>query len=469
MKKFIIFLTLFLSACSTSKKATTEHETSVIPPHEVIKLENGAELYYFPITAVPMFQVSVAFPAGPDSDPEGKSGLTAIMSTMVKRGTKGLDENSISMMLDDMAGNISETPTENWTIFTANGLNRESQGVLDLFYNVLSQPDFPEDVFERIKQNTMAGIEHLPESPDAIGFRVANLILHNGSHDARPSQGLLKDVGSITIQDVKDRYLSVVRPDKMKILVIGGASKQDVLEKVITKFSKWNTAGSAKESKEKKWFFKKWDYSSDKVIVVDRPGVQQSEVLLMRMTPGRKSPEIYALKLIETILSGTQEGRLNVVLREEQALVYDVSSSFQFSDKNGDFTINGSTSTANTVKFLKELRVTIADLFGDKAPTEDELNRAKQVVVGRYPFLLENAYTLAVNFFGLALGGVSPDFYDAYRGKLREVSLKDFKVVMQKHLKFPYLTVVVGDGKIIADQLKKAAVPYVKVKPDQFL
>ena len=64
------------------------------------------------------------------------------------------------------------------------------------------------------------------------------------------------------------------------------------------------------------------------IYLVDKPGAAQSTFAIGIPGPPRNTPDYYALQVMNTILGGQFQSRLNANIREEKGYSYGVSSSF---------------------------------------------------------------------------------------------------------------------------------------------
>src|SRR5215203_1957886 len=112
------------------------------------------------------------------------------------------------------------------------------------------------------------------------------------------------------------------------------------------------------------------------IYLVDKPEAAQSTFALGLPGPPRNTPDYYALQVMNTILGGMFQSRLNANIREEKGYSYGVSSGFGFGKGPNPFRtggdIVGDKSDAALVEFMKELR----GMLGERPVTEEELNTA---------------------------------------------------------------------------------------------
>ncbi len=74
-----------------------------------------------------------------------------------------------------------------------------------------------------------------------------------------------------------------------------------------------------------------------RLILVDRPGAQQTTVLGFLLGPGRSTPDYVPLEVMNTGLGGLFSSRLNLNLREAHGYTYGAGSLFNYHKDSGPF------------------------------------------------------------------------------------------------------------------------------------
>ena len=116
------------------------------------------------------------------------------------------------------------------------------------------------------------------------------------------------------------------------------------------------------------------------IYLVDKPGAAQSTFAIGIPGPPRNTPDYYALQVMNTILGGQFQSRLNANIREEKGYSYGVTSSFAYGKGPGAFRAGGDIVSAKTdaalVEFMKELK----GIVGSRPMTDEELTTAKDAL-----------------------------------------------------------------------------------------
>ena len=121
------------------------------------------------------------------------------------------------------------------------------------------------------------------------------------------------------------------------------------------------------------------------IFLVDKPGAAQSTFAFGKPGPARNTPDYFALQVMNTMLGGMFQSRLNANIREEKGYSYGVSSNFAYGKGPGAFRTGGDIVTeksdAALIEFMKELR----GILGARPVTDEELTVAKEALIQRCP------------------------------------------------------------------------------------
>jgi predicted Zn-dependent peptidase len=124
-----------------------------------------------------------------------------------------------------------------------------------------------------------------------------------------------------------------------------------------------------------------------RVKAVAKP-VQQVNLTVGTYAFGRTDPRRHALRIYSVILGEAMSSRLFQRLREEEGLVYSVSSGAHLQADDGAFYISAGLEPANTGKALGIIAEEMREL-ARKGPGTAELKRAKDYAMGQFALGLE--------------------------------------------------------------------------------
>lgn len=206
-----------------------------------------------------------------------------------------------------------------------------------------------------------------------------------------------------------------------------------------------------------------------RVVVIDRPGSVQTQLLIGRIGPDRHDPDWAAQILGTYCLGGTLTSRLDRMLREEKGYTYGVRAFAQplrsAADGSGRalLAISGSVDTASTAPALADTW-TILRTLAAEGLTDGERDEAVQYLVGVAPLKYETAGSVA----GTLADQVEQHLPDDYQAEVyRQLAALGTKAATDAVVAaFPperLVTVLVGDASAIAGPVRELGIGEVTV------
>jgi len=189
--------------------------------------------------------------------------------------------------------------------------------------------------------------------------------------------------------------------------------------------------------------------------LVDKPGAAQSTFAIGNPGPPRNTGDYFALLVMNRILGGQFQSRLNANIREEKGYSYGVSSTFAFGKGPGPFRAGGDVVTAKTdaalIEFMKELR----GIVGSRPVTEDELATAKDGLIQRLPDQFASVTAINGAITGIYVQSLPEDFYQQYAKNVTAITKEDVLRVAKQYIDLNHLAIViVGDRTAVEAPLK---------------
>jgi zinc protease len=195
--------------------------------------------------------------------------------------------------------------------------------------------------------------------------------------------------------------------------------------------------------------------------LIDKPAAAQSVLTVGRIGAARKSPDVYAMSLMNAILGGQFISRMNMNLREDKGYSYGVDSSFSFLRGPGPFEAGGTVQTAVTRESLVEIFKELIDIGGQRPVTEDELASAKQRMIQGFPHRFETTFGVAAQLAILVADELPDDEFTHYQAKVEAVTKADVNRMAREYITPEKMAIlVVGDRSQIEGPLK--SLPFVK-------
>ena len=395
-------------------------------------------------------------------EPPGHEGLALIASRALDEGSSTRDGNDFAAALDRVGADLHTGAGTSGTRVSVDVPARNLGAALDLLAEAASDPVFPDrEVTRLVAQRRDAIRQQLARPAERIGIAMREVMV--GDHRcAVPNGGTLDSIERIDRDGCAAFHADHVRTGPASLVLAGDLSRVDVEAVAADQLAPWVDARRPAHQPQPVPV-----EATPRVVVVDKPGAVQTQLLLARPGPDRHAHDWTAARVAAYVLGGTLTSRLDIVLREEKGYTYGIRSALATYRRGGVAQLaTGSVDTENTGESVR-LALEIARRFADEGPTGDELAAAVDFLAGVRPLALETPRAL-VSEVSRNLGDDLPAAYtDTELAALRAVTVEEVATAAAAHLDPDDCTVIaVGDADAIADDLQRIGHAEVEVRRD---
>jgi zinc protease len=216
---------------------------------------------------------------------------------MLRRGTKTRSAIEIDEAFGNFGSNISGMASREQATMGTEVLSRDMDAAMGIMADVVMNPSFPADEFEKEKQLTLDGLKQAENNPNAVSNRVSAMIAFGPDHPyGRPLGGLPGTVAAITREDLVKFHKERWRPGSSLMIFVGDVTLADAVTSARKHFGSWSGGAAPAVNVPAKR-----PMPTGKVYLVDRQGAAQTVVAHILTAPERKSPDYYALSLANAL------------------------------------------------------------------------------------------------------------------------------------------------------------------------
>jgi zinc protease len=409
-----------------------------LPPVERFTLDNGIVVLASGNYPLPFVTVNLLIDAGARRDPPGKEGLAHLTARMLSLGTAKRSASELSELLDAMGASLSVSAGRDYAVITARALKKDLPKILDLFFEVLFDPRFPEEELKGEIAKTVAAIKASEDDPGTVAQKAFQKALYLSSAYAHPVEGTLESVPAITSRDIRRFYDTFYRADGAIVAIVGDMTTDEVRKDVTPSLLRLRKGTSEEEATPKQ-------ATSPKEIRINRP-ITQANIIIGREGVARTNPDYYALSVMNYILGGGGfSARLVEEVRNKRGLAYSVGSYFDVGKFQGSFEVVLQTKNASALEarsiVLKEIEKMRAEPV-----TAQELESAKKYLTGSFPLRLDTqnkltTFLLMSEYYGLGL-----DYAEKYPAIIHSITAEQILQVARKYLSGDmWIDVIVGN------------------------
>jgi zinc protease len=405
-------------------------------------LKNGLTVVLAERKGVPVLDLRLRLEGGSATDTPQTAGLASLAMDLLDEGAGTRDAIQLSEALQRLGSTLSTGAGTDVSVVSMTSLKATLDLTLALMADVVLRPTFPKADFERLKNQRLAGIKQEKNSPGGIASRLAPRLLFGEGHPyALPSSGTEASVGALTRDDVLAFARARLKPGSATLGVVGDISMSELLPRLEKAFAGWSAGESPRlQVPEVKL--------ADKptVWLVDRPGSQQSVILVGHPAPPTNNPDEPAILGMNTVLGGDFNSRLNMNLREDKHWSYGVRTFFGDARGQRFFGISAPVQTDKTKESLAEIQKELTDFVGKRPTTVEEFERIQADRVLKLPGAWETNGAVQGAMGQVITYGLADDYFQTWASKVRALKKEDYDAAARKVLKPQSLVwVVVGD------------------------
>ena len=422
-----------------------------VPTWTKTQLSNGATLIVSERHSLPLISFTITFVGGANQfEPENKRGVAAMTSSMLTEGTTSKSGDQLSDALQLLGTNVgAAVGGEDGSIgFLSTSKNFEP--TLAILADMMLNSTFPAPALERLRGRTLVNLTQAKDQPNVVSGQVFAKVLYGSAHPygQRPTETSIK---AISRDDIVAFAKAYFQPGRAIITVVGDTTTAKAKAAVEKGLAAWSKAGDIPSFN----YPKLPELQPAKIYLVDKPGSAQSVVNIGLPGPPRNTPDYFALQVLNTILGGQFQSRLNANIREQKGYSYGVNSIFSFGKGPGAFRAGGAIFSAKTdaalIEFMKELK----GIEGDRPITDEELKTAKDNLIQGLPARFASVSAISGSITSLAVQGLPDDYYQNYAKNVSAITKDDLLRVAKKYIDLDHLAIViVGDRSAVEASLK---------------
>ncbi|MFG3125155.1 M16 family metallopeptidase [Streptomyces sp. NPDC048208] len=435
------------------------------PAPERSTLDNGLTVLRCHRPGQQVVAVEVLLDAPLEAEPAGLDGVATIMARAFSEGTDKDSAEEFAAELERAGATLDAHADHPGVRLSLEVPASRLEKGLNLLADALRAPAFAESEIERLVRNRLDEIPHELASPARRAAKELSKELFPASaRMSRPRQGTEETVEKIDAGAVRGFYDRHVRPATATAVVVGDLTGIDLDALLADTLGAWTgTPGQPRPVPP---------VTADdtgRVVIVDRPGAVQTQLLIGRIGSDRHDRVWPAQVLGTYCLGGTLTSRLDRVLREEKGYTYGVRSFGQVLRSAPDGTgasmlaISGSVDTPNTGPALADLW-TVLHTLAAEGLTDAERDVAVQNLVGVAPLKYETAAAVAGTLADQVEQHLPDDFQaELYRTLAATGTVEATAAVVNAFPADRLVTVLVGDAAQIKEPVEALGIGEVKV------
>jgi zinc protease len=400
----------------------------------------GIEAWLVREQAVPLVALNYAFRGGSSQDPVDKSGAASFAASLLDEGAGDLDAKAFQERMESRAIELSFQVGRDEFHGSLRALNENREEAFDLLRLALTAPRFDAEAVERMRRQTIAGLQRDISNPNNIASRRWWQTAFPGHPYGRDSKGTLESVPTIAVADLRDYARRVFARNELTISIVGDVDAKTAGELIDRAFAKLPAKNDLKAVADVK------PAGLGRRIVVNLD-VPQAVVTFGGLGLARNDPDFMAGYIVNHILGGGSfSSRLYKEVREKRGLAYGVSNSLVWF-KNAAVVMGGTATRADRTGEALAIIEGETRRMAEEGPTADELAAAKSYLKGAYALSLDTSSKIASQLTQIQIDRLGIDYMQRRSAMIDAVTLDDAKRVAKRLFGGGMLVTVVGRPK----------------------
>jgi zinc protease len=296
-------------------------------------------------------------------------------------------------------------------------LARNLSETMALAEEILLEPRWDEEEFERVREEIVNGLRQQAGQPTSIASNTYRRLIYGDDHIyASNIRGSIDSLSRITIEDLQRFYEESFTPSLASIHLVGDVTETEAVGTLAGIGQRWMPRDVAVP-----------EYDAPEpgqaaaMYFVDVPGASQSVIAAGRMAMAETDGDFYPATMMNLRLGGMFTSRLNQTLREERGYTYGASSGFSGSLLPGPFTVSTSVRsnvTMESVDLIRDLLSAYPDEFD-----EADLDVARGYLLRSNALAFETLGNKITMLRDISVLGLPADFVERREQVVREMTV----------------------------------------------
>ncbi|HTE11648.1 MAG TPA: pitrilysin family protein [Chitinophagaceae bacterium] len=429
-------------------------------------LPNGIKMIGAQNNELPTVNIAISIPGGHllEAKDTSKLGLASFFADMMNEDTKNYTAEQMAIELQKLGSSISTYSSRDGIELTVQCLKKNTDKTLALLQERIFNPNFTADAFKRNQKQNLEGIKQAKTQPAVVANEVVARINYGGNNILGMSEnGTESSLNNITLDDIKNYYSNNITSQGTRVVVVGDVKQEEILPKLTFLNNLPN-----KKIDMPAVNAAPLEISKPRIYLVDIPKAAQTEFRVGYAT-GLKydaTGEFYRAGLMNYILGGAFNSRLNLNLREDKGWTYGARSGFDGDNYSGEFGFSSGIKAGATDSALTEVMKEL-NKYEAAGITDDELSFTKSAIGQRDALRYETGIQKAGFISRILEYNLPADYVDKQNKILANITKAEIDGLAKKWVKPGKITILlVGDKAKILPGLQKMGYEIVELDTD---
>ena len=421
-----------------------------LPDYDKLTLKNGLTVYLMVQSEVPLIDISLVVKTGAVDDGT-QAGLAKLTAENLSLGTTNLTKTQLDNKLDFVGADFHSRANLEFSKITASFASKDQKTVMTLMRDMLINPRFDPEEFNKYKKRHLLNLEQNKESPKSVINNYFNRLVFGNSGYGSAISGNKETINNIVLKDIKKHYQKWYQPNNSAIIIVGDFNKDKMKAQVKQLFGQWQNHHAIVKTS----ITPINQFSQSSVLLVNKEDAIETTFLIGAKGVTTDNPDRVAISVINTILGARFTSWLNDALRVNAGLTYGARSRFPAYSKDGSFYISTFTKTVTTIEAIDLALSTYQRLFNEGVD-EKTLASAKAYVKGQFPPKFETSTQLASLLVDMYGYGFDESYINTFEQQVNSLDIDKTKQIINQYFPKENLQfVLIGKAEALRKEVGK--------------
>ena len=399
----------------------------------------------------PLVAFDISIDGGRWLESPDQNGTMSLLARLMNEGTENKTAAEFEQAVGLLGAGITVSSYADEFRISATCLAKNFEQTVALVEEVLTQPRFESEDFDRVKSAALTSIKGREANPSSIASMNFSRLIYGDQHPlGLPGSGTLQSVNELDLDDMKSAF-GQLAGGNVRIHIAGDINQNRALaafEMLADDFSLSGVPLPAYEIAEQN--------KAGQVFFIDVPGSKQSVLNIGKLTVGTTHPNFDRIDFTNEKLGGGISGDLAQTLRIEKGYTYGAYSWITDGKAPQPFKISTSVRANATGPSLEIIRQMVTDHGPEFDDADAEMVQQKIIKEGTRAFESLNAKLGTLR--NISKYGKSTSYVEEEQAELVAMTAADFQNIAATYLnEADMLYLVVGDKATQWEAVEKFA------------
>jgi predicted Zn-dependent peptidase len=404
--------------------------------HEVMVHDTAIPVIFEQDNQLPLVSMQLVFEhSGALTDT--KAGVAKLASRLLGEGTKAMGSEAFAEALESRAITLHASVGAETFVISLNALKSEFDFGLEMLLGLLQDPNTSPEAFTKVQTQMIGTLTQKQSDFDYVANVLLKSLLFADTPRAYPSSGTVESVGQMTLEDIQTHLSTHLGRDNL-IVVLGGDMQETEAKAMATKLAMALPAITVNP-------LTPIVATPESKTVTQTAATEQAYLYFgAPYSMPYDSDEVYLGKVASFVLGSSGFGsRLMEEIRVKRGLAYSAYCSFSV-NRTGSYLTGHLQTKLESATQAQRVVAEVVEQFIAEGITQEELDAAKQFLVGSEPLRNETLQQRIGNAFHAYYSGKSLDYRTVELQLIEAIELEQINAFIESHTEIRKLSFAIN-------------------------